>query len=54
MITGLLAGIAAGAAGANALNTVTYLDMVLRARPSSTTPEDTVQVAEDATGPRRP
>lgn len=50
-VTGrLLAGIAAGAAGTTALNAVTFLDMVLRARPSSTTPEDTVRAAEDATG----
>lgn len=50
MIAGLLAGIAAGAAGTTALNAVTYADMVLRARPASTTPEDTVRVAEGATG----
>lgn len=43
-------GVAAGAAGTTALNAVTYLDMVLRARPSSTTPEDTVRRAEDMTG----
>ncbi|WP_300008632.1 hypothetical protein [Pseudonocardia sp.] len=49
-VTRLLAGIAAGAAGTTALNAVTFADMVVRARPSSTTPEDTVHVAEDATG----
>jgi hypothetical protein len=40
--TGLLAGAAAGAAGTTALNTVTYLDMALRGRPASSTPEQTV------------
>lgn len=39
---GVLAGVAAGAAGTTALNAVTYLDMLTRARPSSTTPEQTV------------
>lgn len=45
-----LTGIAAGAAGTTALNLVTYLDMAARARPASTTPEDTVGKAEDLTG----
>ena len=45
----LLAGLAAGAAGTTALNLVTYLDMLVRARPASTTPEDTVRVAERCT-----
>jgi hypothetical protein len=36
-------GGAAGAAGTTALNAVTYLDMALRGRPSSSTPEDTVE-----------
>lgn len=31
----VFAGLAAGAAGTTALNTVTYLDMVVRARPAS-------------------
>ena len=35
-------GLAAGAAGTTALNAVTYLDMAVRARPSSSTPQDTV------------
>jgi len=38
-----LRGAAAGAAGTTALNAVTYLDMVARARPASTTPEQTVE-----------
>jgi hypothetical protein len=42
-ITRLLHGLAAGAAGTTALNAVTYADMVLRARPPSTTPEDSVE-----------
>lgn len=48
--TGLLAGTAAGAAGTTALNAVTYLDMVLRARPASSTPEDTVEALAAAFG----
>jgi hypothetical protein len=40
---GLLAGAAAGAAGTTALNVITYLDMVARGRPASTTPEKTVE-----------
>lgn len=35
-----LHGLAAGAAGTTALNAVTYLDMALRGRPASTTPEE--------------
>ena len=38
----LLAGAAAGAAGPSALNAVTYLDMAVRGRPASSTPQDTV------------
>ncbi|PZS17292.1 MAG: hypothetical protein DLM54_09960 [Acidimicrobiales bacterium] len=40
---GLVIGAAAGAAGTTALNAVTYLDMVARARPTSSTPQDTVE-----------
>jgi len=36
-------GAAAGAAGTTALNAVTYLDMAVRARAASSTPEDTVE-----------
>lgn len=36
-------GAAAGAAGATALNAVTYLDMAVRGRPASSTPEQTVE-----------
>jgi hypothetical protein len=42
MFRRLLLGAAAGAAGTTALNATTYLDMVVRARPASTTPERTV------------
>jgi hypothetical protein len=45
----LLRGAAAGAAGSSALNAVTYLDMVVRGRPTSSTPEDAVEkLAETA------
>jgi len=43
-------GALGGAAGTTALNAVTYLDMTLRARPPSSTPEDTVQVMLDRAG----
>jgi hypothetical protein len=38
-----LRGAAAGAAGTTALDIVTYLDMALRGRPASSTPENTVE-----------
>ena len=44
-----LLGAAAGAAGTTTLNTVTYLDMAVRGRPSSSTPEDTVEALADKT-----
>ena len=45
----VLRGAAAGAAGTTALNAVTYLDMVVRGRGSSSTPEQTVEaLAEKA------
>jgi hypothetical protein len=43
LIEGVVLGAAAGAAGTTALNAVTYLDMAVRGRPTSTTPEDTVE-----------
>ncbi len=46
----LAAGAAAGAAGTTALNAVTYLDMAVRARPASTTPQDTVAELSRRTG----
>ncbi|GGP99722.1 hypothetical protein BKA00_005644 [Actinomadura coerulea] len=36
-------GLAAGAAGTTALNMVTYLDMAVRGRPASSTPEQSVE-----------
>lgn len=39
--TGLADGAIAGAVGSVALNMVSYLDMVVRARPASSTPEKT-------------
>src|SRR3954462_14202829 len=45
----VLRGAAAGAAATTALNAVTYLDMAVRGRGSSSTPEDTVEaLAEKA------
>jgi hypothetical protein len=41
--SGLVWGAAAGAAGTTALNATTYLDMAVRGRPSSSTPEQTVE-----------
>jgi hypothetical protein len=48
----LLAGLAAGAAGTSVLNAVTYLDMLVRARPASGTPERTVRRIEELSGLR--
>jgi drug/metabolite transporter (DMT)-like permease len=47
MLAQMLRGAAAGAAGTTALNAATYLDMVIRGRPASSTPEDTVQKLAD-------
>jgi hypothetical protein len=42
-------GVAAGAAGVTTLNTITYLDMAVRARPSSAAPSQAVeQLAQKA------
>lgn len=43
----LMYGMAAGAAGTTVLNALTYLDMAVRGRPASTTPEDTVRRIEE-------
>jgi len=43
----LLRGMAAGAAGTTALNAATYLDMAVRGRPTSETPQQTVEAIED-------
>jgi hypothetical protein len=51
MLGKALKGAMAGAAGTTALNAVTYMDMVVRGRGASSTPE---QVVEDArVAPRR-
>lgn len=42
-------GLVAGAAGTTALNAVAYLDMTLRGRPASSTPEETIRAIEDMT-----
>jgi hypothetical protein len=43
----MLRGAAAGAAGTTALNAVTYLDMAVRGRGTSSTPEQTVEKLAD-------
>jgi hypothetical protein len=47
---GVLAGGAAGSAGTTALNAVTYLDMAVRGRPASETPQQAVQDLADRAG----
>ena len=42
-----LRGAAAGAAGTTALNVVTYLDMAVRGRPASSTPQRTLEKLAD-------
>lgn len=54
MISDLLKGAAAGAAGTTALNAVTYLDMAGRGRGTSSTPEQTVEKAADLAGVQVP
>jgi hypothetical protein len=54
MASPILRGAAAGAAGTTALNAVTYLDMVLRGRPASSTPEQTVDRLARLVGVRVP
>lgn len=43
-------GLIAGAVGTTALNATTYADMALRGRPSSSTPEQTVEKGADLLG----
>ncbi|MGI8612813.1 MAG: hypothetical protein ACR2KL_02520 [Nocardioidaceae bacterium] len=50
MIRHLIRGAAAGAAGTTALNAVSYLDMALRGRGTSSTPEDTVEKLAHSVG----
>lgn len=46
----LIHGLTAGAVGTAVLNTVTYLDMVVRDRPSSNVPAETAERATDLVG----
>ncbi len=46
----LICGITAGAVGTTVLNTVTYLDMVVRGRPASSVPSDTAGRIGDLVG----
>lgn len=48
--SGILRGALAGAAGTTALNAATYLDMVVRGRPASDTPQQTVRVLSAKSG----
>jgi hypothetical protein len=50
----VLRGAAAGAAASTALDAVSYLDMTVRGRPASSTPEDTVRKLAERTGVRIP
>jgi len=50
MFRRILLGAAAGAAGTTALNAATYLDMAVRGRPASSTPEKTVEAMADSQG----
>jgi hypothetical protein len=50
LVRRLLVGAAAGAAGTTALNAVTYIDMAVRGRPASSTPEQSVEHLSDSTG----
>ncbi len=43
VLPGLLVGAVAGAAGTTTLNVITYLDIAVRGRSTSTTPERTVE-----------
>jgi drug/metabolite transporter (DMT)-like permease len=43
-------GVLAGAAGTTALNAVTYLDMAVRGRPASSTPQQTIERAATLVG----
>jgi hypothetical protein len=50
----LLNGALAGAAGTTALNAATFLDMAVRKRPASSTPEQTIERGADLVGLRLP
>jgi hypothetical protein len=50
----LFHGALAGAAGTTALNAATFVDMALRARPASSTPEQTVERGAELVGASLP
>jgi len=50
MVRALAKGAAAGAAGTTALNAVTYLDMAVRGRGTSSTPQQVVEKMADELG----
>ena len=50
MLRSLVHGLTAGAVGTAVLNTVTYLDMSVRDRPSSNVPAQTAEKATDLAG----
>lgn len=50
VLRGLLCGAVAGAAGTTALNAVTYLDMAVRGRGSSSTPQEMVATIAEKAG----
>jgi hypothetical protein len=50
MLTPLIHGVAAGAVGTAVLNTVTYIDMTVRDRPSSDVPAETAERVTDLAG----
>jgi len=50
LASALVAGAAGGAAGITALNAVTYLDMAVRGRSTSSAPEDSIEALVSRTG----
>jgi hypothetical protein len=54
LASALVAGAAGGAAGTTALNAVTYLDMAVRGRSTSSAPGDSIEALVSRTGLRIP
>ena len=54
LLAGVVAGALAGAAGATALDAVSYGDRLLRGRPAGSSPKATVDAVADATGTEVP
>jgi hypothetical protein len=50
MLDSIARGLAAGAAGTTALNAATYVDMVVRGRAASSTPQQSVEKLSERTG----